>query len=163
MFQLLFKSSGWADFSNDRIYRYELGRLWNDNISNHLVFICLNPSTADADNDDPTVRKCIMYAKQWNYDGLILLNLFAYRATDPQKLFDFMGDPVGDRNDLIIQNIIKDRKVIVAWGNHGGYLNRDVEVLKMIKDPYCMGITKGGFPKHPLYLRKNIELRRYSK
>ena len=155
----LFIEAG-AEFSLDRIYRYSLWRFWKKD-KGYAAFVCLNPSTADEFTDDPTIRRCINYAESWGYGGMIMLNLFAYRATDPIKLYS-AKDPIGPDNDFHLRSASSKAKVtIAAWGTHGGYLGRDNAVMSMLTAPKCLGITKEGYPKHPLYLKKGLKPAQY--
>ena len=145
-----------AKFSKDRIYRYALWRTW-DKALPKLLFIGLNPSTADEKKDDPTMRRCIRFSKDLGYGGFIMANIFAYRSTDPKKL-KLIKDPIGKKNNYWIKKLAKDSgKTIAAWGTHGGYLNRGDEVAKLIDNLYCLRKTKKGFPSHPLYLPANLK------
>ena len=145
-----------ALLSEDKIYRYSLSRIWNDS-KPYALFIGLNPSTADEKEDDPTIRKCITYAQSWGYGGLMMVNLFAYRATLPSDLKK-AEEPIGVNNDANIKNLSDNAGIIVvAWGNNGHYLDRDKDVLNIIKKPMCLKINKSGQPGHPLYQRKNIQ------
>lgn len=121
------------------------------------AFICLNPSTADETNDDPTVRRCIRYAKAWGMSGMFMLNIFAYRATDPKEMMT-QDDPVGPYNDMYIKNRTSISTIVIAaWGTHGVYKNRETEIMKMLPDLKCLKVTKDGHPAHPLYLKKDLE------
>lgn len=153
-----------ATFSPCGNYRYDLWRRWDMFNNSRVVFIGLNPSTADARQDDPTIRRCIGFAKRFGYGGLVMLNLFAFRATFPADMMK-VPDPTGGRlHDFhLIRYAEEKHAVIAAWGSHGGYLNRDRDVLKIFPEVYCLGTTKDGFPKHPLYLRGDSELIEYSK
>lgn len=140
-----------AVFSPDRVYRYELHRHWD---SGPLVaFIGLNPSTADETVNDPTIRRCIRFARDWGYGGLVMLNLFAYRATDPRQLRT-VADPIGPENDRHLIAATADCGLIVAaWGAGGGYLNRAAQVTELL--PWALqalGETASGEPRHPLYM-----------
>lgn len=153
----LFDSTG-AELSEDRVYRYTLHRIWNP-LKRPAVFIGLNPSTADETEDDPTITRCINYAKAWGCGGLFMLNIFAYRATDPKTMKD-TSRPVGPRNDYWLLRVTEANGIIIAaWGNHGKYLERDLAVRELLfhKDIYCLGTTKTNQPKHPLYLRANLK------
>lgn len=147
-----------AIFSSDekQTYRYQLWRIWDE--SKPLVaFICLNPSTADATEDDPTLKRCMRFAESWGYGGVYMINLFAYKATDPDALYDETLDIVGEENDQHIQKVLNlAEKVICAWGNHGVLRNRHEEVLKMIPKPYYLKRNKSGQPAHPLYLPQHL-------
>lgn len=116
----------------------------------------LNPSTADAELDDPTIRRCVRFARDLGYDGIFVGNLFAYRATDPDIL-KRVSDPIGPHNDQALVDMLSTvRLVICAWGNNGNLQNRDKRVLQLIHHaghvPYCLSITKIKAPKHPLYI-----------
>ena len=145
-----------AKFSKDRIYRYALWRVWNNKLPK-VLFIGLNPSTADEVKDDPTIRRCINYAKDWGYGGYIMGNIFAYRSTDPKNL-KITNDPIGiDNNSWLIKLHSEASLTIGAWGNHGKYLDRGEEVSNLIDNLYCLKITKEGHPSHPLYLPGNLK------
>lgn len=146
-----------ALFCPDRVYRYALWRYWTDDFGKPAVFIGLNPSTADEHKDDPTVRRCIKFAKDWGYSGMYMLNLFALRATDPRVMMSH-HEPVGRRNDEeIVRYCGIAGIVIAAWGNHGKHLDRDAHVLRLIPNIHHLGLTKSGCPRHPLYLRATTE------
>lgn len=151
---------GSATFSEDGVYRYELRRQWNP-FQPFAMFIGLNPSTADASTDDPTIRRCCGFARSWQCGGIIMTNLFAYRATDPLELFG-VADPVGPLNDDHIMAAAEEvRKIIVCcWGNHGALQQRDLDVPRLVGQYplQCFGMTKTGQPKHPLYLPANTIL-----
>ncbi len=123
------------------------------------VFVMLNPSTADGEQDDPTIRKCIGFAKSWGYDRLEVINLFAYRATDPRALLALKhdDDPVGWENQRHVQGALRDYplgKLICAWGAHGGHLGQNETMLGWLAGEPChaLGLTAEGHPRHPLYL-----------
>lgn len=139
-----------ASFSRCRQYRYALWRTW-DATKAYVMFIGLNPSTADETINDPTVRRCINYAKSWGYGGVCIGNLFAYRATDPE-LMKAVEDPVGSQNNGWLKKL-SDQAVLVvaAWGNHGTYLGRSRQVRELLPDMYCLKVNKSGEPAHPLY------------
>lgn len=147
-----------AIFSPDRQYRYALSRVWDESTAK-VLFISLNPSTADEYHDDPTVRRCIGYARSWGYGGLWVANLFAYRATDPREL-KRISDPIGPENDSWLKELAQDADLIIAaWGNAGCYQGRDRVVRSMLGEIHCLGVNKSGQPSHPLYLRKDIQPR----
>lgn len=142
-----------ANFSTDRLYRYQLWRIW-DETKRPALFIGLNPSTADENIDDPTIRRCIDFARQWGNGGLIMTNLFAYRSTDPKEL-RCIADPVGqDNDDWLVASHKKAGITVLAWGNGGTYLNRGAIVTSMLPGATRLKITKQGQPQHPLYLPK---------
>lgn len=138
-------------------YRYRLTRRWGDGPT--CGFVMLNPSTADADQDDPTIRRCIGFAKREGCGGLIVVNLFAWRSTSPLGLLD-ADDPVGpDADDHLLLAIDQvDGPLIAAWGvwNRG---TRPGDVRAMIgKHCVCLGKTKDGHPRHPLYVKGETSL-----
>lgn len=138
-------------------YRYALTRKWGEGFC--LAFIGLNPSTADANLDDPTIRRCIGFAKSLGYMGLYMVNLFAYRATDPKQMKS-ANDPIGPENDKYLLRYASNAgSVIAAWGAHGGFKGQDKAVINLLKNMPIdsLGVTKGGFPKHPLYLPKTTK------
>lgn len=120
------------------------------------MFIGLNPSTADEVNDDPTVRRCIGYARRWGYGGLCMTNIFAYRATDPAVMKAHPA-PIGEENDRYLLGCAAGAGVVVAaWGTHGAHMGRGDQVRRMLPALLCLKSTQGGFPSHPLYLRKDL-------
>jgi len=148
-----------AQFSESRVFRYALWRTWEEQ-KGHVMFIGLNPSTADEQHDDATVRRCIAFAREWGYGGLHMLNLFAYRSTDPKVLMDpNLGyDPVGPKNDEFLRLYTESSdQVIAAWGANGAFQTRGEYVDGLLDYPMaCLGVTKSGQPRHPLYLRKTL-------
>jgi hypothetical protein len=143
------------------MYRYTLWREW-DTAKPTVVFIMLNPSTADDTTLDPTLRRCLGYSMQWGYGRMEILNLFALRSTNPSKL-KTCSDPVGPQNNLQISWACKrDRLIIAGWGAHGGLYSQDLKIVNIVtrgcgKDLYCLQMTGGGFPGHPLYLKRGLE------
>lgn len=149
-----------ATFSPCGKYRYELCRSWEPE-KGYALIIGLNPSTANSQTDDPTIRRCVEFAKSWGYGELIMANLFAYRATDP-KVMKSAVDPVGPDNDDFLNALAEDAKVIVAaWGNHGTHRGRNLEVVGMLENLHCLKLTKSGQPMHPLYLPKTLTPKRW--
>lgn len=141
-----------AQLSADRIYRYTLWRRWSKG-KRYVNFICLNPSTADEKTDDPTIRKCVKFARTWGFDAMCMTNLFAFRATDKRKMLRF-HDPVGYSNDHWLLHTAKKASLIVAaWSRDGGFNNRAGNVCTLLADYdlYCLRITQI-HPWHPLYL-----------
>ena len=130
------------------------------------LFIMLNPSTADAETDDPTIRRCVGFAADWGYDRVEIVNLFAYRATSPQTLLGLKhgDDPVGERNQDIFGFAARNAHLVVcAWGSHGSYLGQDETTRGWFtREAYCLGRTLKGFPKHPLYLAASTPLEIFS-
>jgi len=145
-----------ATFSPCNLYRYDLWRIWKQK-KPYVNFVCLNPSTADANFDDPTIRRCIGYAADWGYGGMVMTNIFAYRSTDPKNL-KHAEDPIGKSNDTVIRIISASAGLtIMAWGVHGAYLDRGYNVLPLLRNPHYLDLTKERFPKHPLYLKKSLK------
>lgn len=144
-----------AYFSDDRCYRYSLTRdVAPLDGEGTVVFVGLNPSTADETTDDPTVRRCIGYARTWGYARLKIVNLYALRATDPRELWQ-ADDPVGPENDHVISLVFGGSDLIIgAWGANARR-DRLVQFAETFGGwPfYALGLTKGGEPRHPLYLR----------
>src|SRR5579883_1527453 len=136
-------------------YRYTLWRVWSTALPK-VTFILLNPSTADALRDDPTIRRCVGFARTWGFGSLEIVNLFAYRATHPRQL-KTAPDPVGPANDTaILQAVSSAQLVVVGWGTQGRLYGRDRAVLRLLPDSICcLGATRAGFPCHPLYLKKD--------
>lgn len=141
-----------ADFSPCRMYRYTLWRHWSQGPC--LMVIGLNPSTADETQDDPTIRRCIRFAKDWGFHGLLMTNLFAFRATDPEVM-KAHAHPIGTENDYHLKECSRCvRMVLAAWGVHGTHQGRAEQVVKLLgRDIHCLGWTKDGHPRHPLYVR----------
>ena len=157
---------GHAQFSEDRIYRYSLERHWGKKRNGVIMFIGLNPSTADAEKDDPTIRRCIGFSKALGAGGYLMGNLFAYRSTDPKALKS-ENDPVGPDNDhWLLFLALRSLHVIAAWGAFEIARERGIEVRDMLSNHgislLCLGVTKDGHPRHPLYLPKNSELRAWN-
>ena len=144
-----------ATISDGGEYRYKLSRIWHPPTPPAL-FVMLNPSTADANQDDPTIRRCIDFAKSWGYGGLLVGNLFAFRATDPKEM-RLAPDPVGPSNDAALAELHQQAGItIAAWGVNGVHLGRAAQVLGGLPGTvHCLGETKDGHPRHPLYLRKD--------
>lgn len=146
-----------AILSEDNTYRYVLSRIWDDS-KPKLLFIMLNPSTADNTTDDPTIRRLITFTKDWGYSGFYVCNLFAYRSTDPKQL-RYVDDPVGPENVLYIEDTLsKVDKVVYAWGNNQ---KEPLWLSDLVSEAYCIELSKKGIPKHPLYLKKSLELKVY--
>jgi len=145
-----------AQLSPCRAYRYALWRSWDES-QPHVLFVCLNPSRADETHDDPTLLRCVDFAKNWGFGGMCMANLFAFRATQPNALMN-APNPVGDDSDDWLKRLSKDAgAVIVAWGNHGVFLNRSADVLSRLPEVYCLKINKSRQPSHPLYLKKGLD------
>lgn len=155
-------------FSPDRAYRYVLVRRWPMNAGAPRIcgYIMLNPSTADEVKNDPTVERCERRARREGYDGLCVLNLFAYRSTDPKTLYE-LGDPVGPDNDAhIIERAKACTLVVCGWGTHGALRDRGHHVLDLLHangvEPHALAFNGNGSPRHPLYVpydRKPVSMR----
>lgn len=148
------KPSKSAVLSECGTYRYELSRRWG--AGSAVVFIGLNPSTADAYQDDPTIRRCVGFAKAWGHDALIMMNLFAYRATKPADMFAAAknnANIVGPRNAEFLESAVDGpHTIIAAWGKDGDCCDADDLISTgLLKH---LGLNKNGTPKHPLYLPK---------
>lgn len=145
-----------TELSPCRRWRYTLYRE-TGRTSNEIVnFIGLNPSTADEVKDDPTIRRCISYATRWGYGGMVMTNLFAFRATDPEDM-KRADDPIGPENDYWLQAVAEKSAITVAaWGNGGVYLERAERVASLIEDLQCLRKTGRGQPWHPLYLPQTL-------
>ena len=141
-----------AHFSRGRRYRYTLWRIWDDQRP-RVMIIGLNPSTADARRDDPTIRRCIGFARDWGYGGVVVTNLFAFRATHPADL-KAAADPMGPRTDGWIRRMAGQvERIVAAWGNHGAWLNRSACLRQMLAGRlHYLRLTASGEPAHPLYL-----------
>lgn len=149
-----------AVFSKDMVFRYKLSRMWKAGGFGRIVFIMLNPSTADAMIEDPTIRRCMVFARKWGYRVLDVANAFALRSTDPLRLQD-VSDPIGPLNDQYLREMTETaERVVVAWGTHGKLQDRGNTVAKRVLHDrilHCLAVTKHGFPKHPLYMRGDTE------
>lgn len=146
-----------AIFSPCRTWRYSLTRVWAPS-KRVLMFVGLNPSTADEEKNDPTVTRCVNYAHDWGYGTLLMMNIFALRSTDPRGL-KIVDDPIGPENDAYLQATSRQANSIVCgWGNHGQFMQRGVRVYDLLKQRalLCLGVTKAGEPSHPLYLRRDL-------
>jgi len=145
-----------ASFSSCRKYRFALWRTWDES-KPYAMFIGLNPSTADEKEDDPTITRCINYSKSWGYGGLCMVNLFSFRATNPEDMFK-EKEPIGSKNDEWIKNLSKEAGIVVAaWGNSGIHLGRSKEIMKLLPELHYLKLNKSGEPAHPLYLKGTLK------
>jgi len=154
-------TNSWARWSHCRSYRYLLARRWG--LGPTVTYIMLNPSTADEVQNDPTVERCQRRAIADGFDGLNVVNLFAYRATDPAEMKKAL-DPVGQENGLhILAAALMSKRVVCAWGSHGNFNGRADEVLSLLRmvkvQPFCLGLNQDGQPKHPLYVGYEVKPR----
>ena len=151
-----------AAFSADRTYRYVLTRTW-DQTARTMTWIMLNPSTADAMADDPTIRRCKAFARREGFGGMAVVNLFGLRATDPRALRDH-PDPAGPANDWFLRlHTQAAPRTVAAWGARGALHGRAAEVAGMLAAIpgvrlECLGVTADGSPRHPLYVRSDAPL-----
>jgi len=140
------------------IYRYTLRRQWNAQKRGTLNWVMLNPSMADDIFDDPTIRKCIGFTKRWGFSGLVVTNLFAYRATDPRDMIrvarkSWMLAEGEENRETLLREADSAEMICCAWGNNGGINGRDLEVVSLLHethDLYCIRRTKEGNPVHPV-------------
>ncbi len=152
----MFDTGKSAVMSADGKYRYCLNRQWAE--GKPVAFVGLNPSTADAHVDDPTIRRMIGFAQHWGFPGIRVSNLFAVRMTNPASLVG-VEVPIGPDNDAVLSGLgqVADL-VVVCWGNDGIFKERCDEVAKILPPAKCFGLTLLGQPRHPLYLPHTTEL-----
>jgi hypothetical protein len=142
-----------AEFSLCRRYRFALWRRWDS--GPQVLFVMLNPSTADETTGDPTIGRCIGFARDWGSGALAVGNLFAFRASQPVELRT-PADPIGTGNDdWLIRLNEKSALTVAAWGNHGCLLDRSNSVRPILADFHVLRLTKLGEPQHPLYLPRD--------
>ena len=151
-----------AILSPDGLYRYRLERDLGSLAGGRgaVAWIMLNPSTADATADDPTIRRCVGFASTWGFARLIVGNLYAWRSTKPKGLWT-AADPVGPDNDHHLEQIARDAELVVcAWGAHGKS-HRVAAARHAIeragRQPHALAFTAAGQPRHPLYLRGSLK------
>lgn len=144
-----------AHFSRCKKYRYSLERRWHGG-SGKVLFIGLNPSTADNKKDDPTIRRCTGFAKSWGFGAMEIVNLFAFRATFPADL-KREAEPIGPANDRWLRRAFNNADLKIAcWGSDGSYLDRSCQVRRRYGDLYCLKLNRSLQPAHPLYLRADL-------
>ncbi len=145
-----------VEFSRCRHYRYRLRQIWNKDLP-LMVFCMLNPSKADEAGNDPTVERCERRARATKgCGGVEIVNIFAYRSTDPEAMKQH-PEPIGQDNDRhILEAASTAMMVVCGWGNHGQHLGRGQQVLDMLVkagvEVHCLKINSDGFPAHPLYI-----------
>lgn len=145
-----------AKLSECKKYRFALWRTWDDS-KPCVMFVGLNPSTADESTDDPTLTRCINYAKSWGFGRVCMANLFAYRATKPNDM-KAAKDPIGSENNEWLKKLANDADLVVAaWGNDGSYLGRSEQVKELLPNIHCLKINKSGEPAHPLYQKADMK------
>lgn len=153
-----------AVLSDCKRYRYLLRRTW-DHSKPRALIIMLNPSTADAEIDDNTIRSCVRLCKALGFGSFEVVNLFAWRATDPDELIP-VADATGPKNNEHIEAaIMRCDLAICAWGAWPGAIDRGRTVHNILRQRrpavFCLGTTKGGAPKHPLYIKTGTQLETY--
>ena len=147
-----------AEFDPTGCYRYLLWRSWDEQAPS-LGFVMLNPSRADARVDDPTIRRCLGFARSWGYGSLEVVNLFAYCTAQPSDLRR-VSNPIGAENDRYLAALgQRVDHILLAWGNGGALQARDRAVLPLLnsRTVSCLGTTKLGQPRHPLYVRRELQ------
>lgn len=154
-----------ASFDPERRYRYRLSRVWDRDLP-IVVWVMLNPSTADAFRLDPTIRRVLAFSRDWGFGGVVVVNLFALRATHPRALLA-ADDPTGPHNDHAIARAADSAdQIALAWGNSGTLLNRAEIVLSSLAhrqdNLLSLGVTKTGQPRHPLYVHGSVSPRPWS-
>lgn len=156
-----------ALISDDQQYRYALWRIW-DIGTQPLIIVMLNPSTADAEVDDPTIRRCVGFAKRDGYGGIVVVNLFAFRSPSPADL-KTAADPVGPENRATLLALLDEYRTsfgppdaLLAWGACGTYGGAHTAMRDLLTGAQvralCLGTTKDGHPRHPLYVRADAPL-----
>ncbi len=169
--QVRSNGKGAATFSKCGKYRYNLIRRLKEEDQNFMLaknvcnFLMLNPSTADHEEDDPTIRRCMNFAKDWGYDWLVVTNLFAWRATDPKELLSSCKS-IGPQNDFFIRDTAaKADMILAAWGCDGDMIARSDHVIGLLKAHgvpiHVLEVNRGGSPRHPLYLKGDLKPRPY--
>lgn len=147
-----------AVISGDGLYRYRLERRWAPGFT--ACWVMLNPSTADADTDDPTLRRIQGFSRRMGFGRAVVVNLYAYRATEPRDLWRAV-DPVGPDNDEHLRDALAGHEVVVAWGAHARP-DRVARFLQIHRDApgagrlHALALTSAGQPRHPLYLRGDL-------
>lgn len=153
-----------SEESPSPLYRYTLEHRWDEDIPSYArttaAWLLLNPSTADTSSLDPTLRRAKGFSRSWGYGGMVVINLYAFRATLPKDMMAAL-DPIGPLNDTYIERVTTraDVKVVVAgWGTHGGHLNRAAQVIEMLKERSltALKLNQDGSPSHPLYLKATL-------
>lgn len=146
-----------AEFSPCGKYRYALWRIW-DSTKPKVAFIGLNPSTANATSDDPTIRRVKAFSRDWGFGGVYMLNLFAIISPDPKVLLE-CEDPIGENDNWTCSIAAKCSAVVFAWGSfpEASRSGRDATIVREFPNAICLKKTKGGHPSHPLYIPSNTQ------
>jgi len=155
-----------AEFSPCRKYRYELRRTWGDLLDQgkpgFVAFCMLNPSTADENANDPTIRRCIAFADAWGWKSLVVVNLFAWRSPSPEAMMK-EADPIGPQNDSFLESCASMTELFVcAWGNDGRHMERASKTVRHLREGGCLlhrlgELTEKHQPRHPLYLKGDLK------
>jgi hypothetical protein len=149
-----------AKFSDDGKHRFWLCREWDDR--QKIVFIGLNPSTANEKEDDPTIKSCIRITKNAGFGGFFMLNLYSFITSDPDILVENFSDANREQSDAVLLNVMYNKPIICAWGSWKFIGLRVTQVLKMIDRPLCLGINANGSPRHPLFLKSSTQIQPYT-
>lgn len=147
-------------YSTDMAFRYAFGRWWGaPDLATTVVWVLLNPATGDTERRPrPTLARCVTRSRELDATGLLIVNLFAFRHTDPKQLRT-ATDPVGPANDEVLRGTTRaGLRTVVAWGSHGGLRGRSAEVGPLLSVPTCLGVTRSGEPRHPLYVAADAPL-----
>jgi len=147
-------------YSPDMVFRYAFGRWWGStDLETTAIWVLLNPATGDTERRPrPTLGRCIARSRAIGATGLLIVNLFAFRSTDPRKLRT-AGDPVGPANDDVLRILTSGgMHTIAAWGSHGALHGRSTQVGHLLSAPSCLGVTGRGEPRHPLYVPADAPL-----
>lgn len=155
MSTLFTKQNNGALFSPCRKYRYKLWRIWDDTLP-MLMWVGLNPSTANEETNDPTIRRVITFSQKWGYGGIYMTNLFAWVSSKPQDL-KTVADPLGDNNNILQSVSEKSAAIVFAWGTFKEAQARGEEVKRMFPQAVALGINADGSPKHPLYVKGDTQ------
>ncbi len=158
--EMLAASSG-AIFSDCKKYRFILWRIWDfSNIKPRLMFIGLNPSTADDREPDPTIKRVVGLAKKWGYGGIYMANLFPFITPYPEQLEENPLDRVKENDKYLEEYSKKSGEIVFAWGAFP-VMGRDLDMIKKFPNSKCLHINDDGTPQHPLYVPKNTILQPY--
>jgi len=149
-----------AIFSDDRKYRYALWRMWNP-VLPILGCVGLNPSDANGERNDPTIKRGIVRGGRYGFGGFIMTNMHGLVSTDPNALLN-NPDAVGELNDYYIKQMVELTECqICGWGSFKPVKYRETAVYSMLKNPVCLGVNDDGHPKHPLYVPYSVPMRKY--
>ena len=144
-----------AIYSDCETYRYALTRVW-DNSAGKVLFIMLNPSKATERQNDPTIERCERRARALGYGGFRAVNIFALRETDPKKMRQHKAPAGPDNDSVVAESCLWADDILAAWGAHGDHVQRGFEMRDVLKTTgetiKCLGVTKAGHPRHPLYI-----------